>query len=97
MNGLSSLTLRLLNSAGLGAAPGQGTGLCREIVTTFLLCCKARTTCTPQSTETAHRSKPGHKGRDSRLLKNNVHIVKAMVFSVIMYKCESWAIKEDKH
>ena len=28
---------------------------------------------------------------------NKVHIVKAMVFPVIMYGCESWAIKKAEH
>ena len=27
----------------------------------------------------------------------NVHLVKAMVFSVVMYGCESWTIKKAKH
>ena len=26
-----------------------------------------------------------------------VHIVKAMVFPVVMYRCESWTIKKDEH
>ena len=26
-----------------------------------------------------------------------VHIVKAMVFPVVMYGCESWTIKKDEH
>ena len=33
------------------------------------------------------------KGRDITL-PTNVHLVKAMVFSVVMYGCESWAIKK---
>ena len=33
------------------------------------------------------------KSRDITLL-TKVHIVKAMVFSVIMYGCESWTIKK---
>ena len=33
------------------------------------------------------------KSRDITLL-TKVHLVKAMVFSVIMYGCESWTIKE---
>ena len=36
------------------------------------------------------------KSRDITL-PTNVHIVKAMVFSVVMYKCESWTIKKAKH
>ena len=26
-----------------------------------------------------------------------VHLVKAMVFPVVMYRCENWAIKKDEH
>ena len=30
-------------------------------------------------------------------LLTKVHIVKAMVFPVVVYKCESWAIKKPEH
>ena len=33
------------------------------------------------------------KSKDITLL-TEVHLVKAMVFPVVMYKCESWAIKD---
>ena len=33
------------------------------------------------------------KSKDITLL-TKVHIVKAMVFPVVMYRCESWAIKK---
>ena len=36
------------------------------------------------------------KSRDIAL-STNVHLVKAMVFPVIMYWCESWTIKKAKH
>ena len=36
------------------------------------------------------------KSRDISLL-TKVHIVKAMVFSVVMYGCESWTIKKAEH
>ena len=36
------------------------------------------------------------KSRDITL-PANVHIVKAMVFPVVMYGCESWTIKEAEH
>ena len=36
------------------------------------------------------------KSRDISLLAK-VHLVKAMVFPVIMYGCESWTIKKAKH
>ena len=30
-------------------------------------------------------------------LSTKVHLVKAMVFPVVMYGCESWTIKKDDH
>ena len=36
------------------------------------------------------------KSRDVTL-PTKVHLVKAMVFPVIMYGCESWTIKKAKH
>ena len=36
------------------------------------------------------------KSRDTALL-TNVHLVKAMVFPVVMYGCESWTIKKAEH
>ena len=36
------------------------------------------------------------KSRDSTL-PTNVHVIKTMVFPVIMYGCESWAIKKFEH
>ena len=36
------------------------------------------------------------KSRDITLPKN-VHLVKAMVFPVVMYGCESWTIKKAEH
>ena len=36
------------------------------------------------------------KSRDI-ILPTNVHLVKAMVFSVAMYGCESWTIKKVEH
>ena len=36
------------------------------------------------------------KSRDIALLMK-VHLVKAMVFPVVMYECESWTIKNAKH
>ena len=36
------------------------------------------------------------KSRDITLL-TKVHLVKAMVFSVVMHGCESWTIKKAKH
>ena len=35
--------------------------------------------------------------RDSITLLTKVHLVKAMVFPVVMYGCESWTIKKDEH
>ena len=36
------------------------------------------------------------KSRDITL-PTNVHVVKAMVFPVVMYGCESWTVKKAKH
>ena len=36
------------------------------------------------------------KSRDV-LLPTKVHLVKAMVFSVVMYACESWTVKTAEH
>ena len=36
------------------------------------------------------------KSRDITL-PSNVHLVKAMVFPVVMYECESWTIKKAEH
>jgi len=36
------------------------------------------------------------KSRDITL-PTKVHIVKAMVFLVVMYRCESWTIKKAEH
>ena len=36
------------------------------------------------------------KSRDITLL-TKVHLVKAMVFPVVMYECDSWTIKKPEH
>ena len=36
------------------------------------------------------------KSRDITLL-TNIHLVKAMVFPVVMYGCESWTVKKAEH
>ena len=36
------------------------------------------------------------KSRD-KILPTKVHLVKAMVFPVVMYGCESWTIKKTEH
>ena len=36
------------------------------------------------------------KSRDITLL-TKVHLVKAMVFPIVMYRCESWTIKKAEH
>ena len=36
------------------------------------------------------------KSRDITLL-TNVHVVKAMVFPVVMYGCENWTVKKAEH
>ena len=36
------------------------------------------------------------RSRDS-ILSTKVHLVKAMVFPVVMYGCESWTVKKAEH
>ena len=36
------------------------------------------------------------KSRDI-ILPTKVHLVKAMVFPVVMYECESWTVKKAEH
>ena len=36
------------------------------------------------------------KGRDIAL-PTKIHLVKAMVFPIVMYRCENWTIKKAKH
>ena len=36
------------------------------------------------------------KSKDISLL-TKVHLVKAMVFPVVMHRCESWIVKKDEH
>ena len=36
------------------------------------------------------------KGRDITL-SAKVHLIKAMIFPVVMYQCESWTIKKAEH
>ena len=36
------------------------------------------------------------KSRDITLL-TKIHLVKAMAFPVVMYRCESWTIKKAEH
>ena len=44
----------------------------------------------------ARRDKKAFLSRDITL-STNVHLVKDMVFAVVMYGCESWAIKKAEH
>ena len=37
------------------------------------------------------------KSRDFVTLSTKVHLVKAMVFPVVMYGCESWTVKKAEH
>ena len=37
------------------------------------------------------------KSRDIITLSTKVHLVKAMVFPVVMYGCESWTVKKAEH
>ena len=37
------------------------------------------------------------KSRDIITLPKKVHVVKAMVFPLVMYRCESWTVKKAEH
>ena len=37
-----------------------------------------------------------YKSRDINL-PTKIHLVKAMVFPVVMYRCESWTVKKAEH
>ena len=39
----------------------------------------------------------GRKVMTNRALPTKVHLVKAMVFPVVMYGCESWTVKKAEH
>ena len=78
-----------------------------EIVTDFIFLGSKITTDSDCSHEIKRRLLLGRKAvtnldsvlksRDITLLTTNVHIVKAMVFLVVMYGCESWTIKKAEH
>ena len=38
-----------------------------------------------------------HIKKERHYFTNKVHLVKAMVFLVVMYGCESWTIKKSEH
>ena len=38
-----------------------------------------------------------HVKKQRHYFTNKVHLAKAMVFPVVMYRCESWTIKKDEH
>ena len=46
--------------------------------------------------KTVTNLRSGLKSRDITL-PTKVHIVKAVVFPVVMYRCRSWAIKKTEH
>ena len=58
-------------------------------------------TCKPMAVSFQCMTKPStiQKKKKSRdiTLPTNVHLVKAMVFPVVMYGCESWTIKKAEH
>ena len=37
------------------------------------------------------------KSRDRPYLSTKVHLVKAVVFPIVMYGCESWTVKKAEH
>ena len=77
-----------------------------ETVTDFIFLCSKITADGDCSHEIKRRSLLGRKAMNSldSILKSRditlptkVHIVKAMIFPVVMYGCESWNIKKAEH
>ena len=86
--------------------PWQIDGETVEIVTDFILECSKITAdgdCSHEIKRCLLHGRKAITNRDSVLksrespLPTNVHLVKAMVFPVVMYGCESWTIKKAEH
>ena len=41
--------------------------------------------------------KPRQHIKKAETLLTKIHLIKAMIFPVVIYKCESWTIKKAKH
>ena len=85
---------------------GQIDGEKMETVTDFIFLGSKITADSDRSHEVRRRLLLGRKAMtnlDSELksrdinLPTKVHLVKAMVFPVVMYRCESWTIKKAEH
>ena len=63
--------------------------------TDFLLVGLIGSPCSPRDSQESSLT-PEFKSRDITL-PTKVHLVKAMVFPVVMYGCESWPIKKAEH
>ena len=62
-----------------------------QIVTAAM---KLKDTC---SLEENHDKPRQHAKKQRHYFANKVHLVKDMVFSVVMYGCESWTVKKAEH
>ena len=69
-------------------------GLCK--ITTYGDCSHETKTCLPLRRKVMTNLDSIFKSRDITL-PTKVHLVKVMVFPVIMYGCESWTIKKAEH
>ena len=49
------------------------------------------------SLEKSYDQPTQHIRKQRHYFANKVHLVKAMVFPVVMYGCESWSIKKAEH
>ena len=59
-------------------------------------CCHEIRRCLPLGRKVMTNLDSILKNRDITL-PTKVHLVKAMVFSVVMYGCESWTVKKAEH
>ena len=86
--------------------PWQVKGEKLETVTDFIFLGSKITVdsdCSHETKRCLHPRKKAMTSHDSMLkcrditLLTKVHIVKAMVFSVVMYRCEKWTTKKAEH
>ena len=49
------------------------------------------------SLEKSYDQRKQHIKKQRHYFADKVHLVKAMVFSVVIYECESWTIKKAEH
>ena len=100
------LKLSIQKTRIMGSGPITSWQIGGETVTNFIFLCSKVTAYADCSHEIKRRLLLGRiaitnlgsilKSRNITLL-SKVHLVKAMIFPVVMYGCESWIIKKAEH